>query len=53
MQGILVEAWKEGKIVVDDSTETVIKGRFEEIPRIWLKLFDGSNTGKLTTHLIE
>lgn len=53
VQGILVDAWQQGKIVVDDSTETVIEGRFEDIPRIWLKLFDGSNTGKLTTKLIE
>lgn len=51
--GILVDALKQGKLAVDDNTETVVQGRFEDIPRIWLKLFDGSNTGKLSTHLAE
>lgn len=49
----LLQAWKDGKIKVDDSTETVIDTKFIDIPRTWLKLFDGSNTGKLTTHVVE
>ncbi|PWY91778.1 NAD(P)-binding protein [Aspergillus sclerotioniger CBS 115572] len=48
----LIQAWKNGKIVVDDATETVIEATFEDIPKVWMKLFDGSNTGKLTTKLI-
>jgi NADPH-dependent curcumin reductase CurA len=50
--GILVQAWQDGKIIVDDSLETVVEAKFEEIPQVWMKLFEGSNTGKLTTRLI-
>lgn len=53
VQELLVQAWRDGKIVVADETETVIQSRFEDVPRTWLKLFDGSNVGKLTTELIH
>ncbi|RAL01318.1 MDR family NADP-dependent oxidoreductase [Aspergillus ibericus CBS 121593] len=49
----LIQAWKDGKLVVDDATETVVEAKFEDIPGVWMKLFDGSNTGKLTTKLAE
>ncbi|KAL4890963.1 hypothetical protein BDV59DRAFT_209329 [Aspergillus ambiguus] len=52
VMGILVQAWKDGKIVIDDSLETVVEAKFEEIPQVWMKLFEGSNTGKLTTKLV-
>lgn len=50
---ILVQAWKDGKIEVDDATETVVPAKFEEIPAVWMRLFDGRNTGKLTTELVQ
>lgn len=53
VMGILAQAWQEGKIIVDDSMETVVEAKFEDIPQVWMKLFDGSNTGKLTTKLIN
>jgi NADPH-dependent curcumin reductase CurA len=53
VQEQLVQAWNDGRIVVADETETVVQSRFEDVPRTWLKLFDGSNTGKLTTELIQ
>ena len=31
--------------------DTIASGRFEDIPRIWLRLFEGSNQGKLITKL--
>ncbi|XHG08679.1 hypothetical protein AWENTII_011773 [Aspergillus wentii] len=49
---LFLQAWKEGKIILSDDTETVIEAPFEDIPEVWLKLFDGSNRGKLTTKLI-
>ncbi|KAJ5569506.1 uncharacterized protein N7459_008936 [Penicillium hispanicum] len=52
VRDLFIQAWKEGKLVIDDSTETVVPTSFEGIPSTWMKLFDGSNTGKLTTELI-
>ncbi|KAL5343544.1 hypothetical protein BJX70DRAFT_407243 [Aspergillus crustosus] len=49
----LTQAWKEGKIVVDDSMQTVVEARFEEIPNVWMKLFEGANTGKLCTKIVS
>ena len=53
VQELLIQAWKDGKIKADDSTQTVVDASFEDIPRVWLRLFDGSNIGKLTTRLVE
>ena len=47
----LVSAFKEGKIVIDDSMETVVDTKFEDIPKTWMMLFEGGNTGKLVTKL--
>lgn len=47
----LAGAVKEGKIKIGDENETVVEGGFEDIPKTWLKLFDGANTGKLVTAL--
>lgn len=52
VRDLFIQAWKNGKLLVDDSTETVVSASFEEIPSTWMKLFDGSNTGKLTTELV-
>ena len=48
----LVAAAKEGKIKVGDENETVVGTRFEEIPKTWMLLFEGANTGKLLTKLV-
>lgn len=40
----------EGKLEVEGS-EHVVKGGFEDIPKTWLKLFEGANQGKLVTAL--
>jgi NADPH-dependent curcumin reductase CurA len=49
--GELVQSVKEGKIQVSDANETVIESSFEDIPKTWTKLFEGSNQGKLVTKL--
>ncbi|KAH7044459.1 hypothetical protein B0J12DRAFT_712090 [Macrophomina phaseolina] len=47
----IANAAKEGKIKISDEGETIVSASFEEIPKTWVKLFDGSNTGKLVTKL--
>ena len=49
----LSQAWKDGKIVVDDSMQTVVEAKFEEVPKVWMKLFEGANTGKLCTKIVS
>jgi NADPH-dependent curcumin reductase CurA len=46
-------AWQDGKIVIDDSVQTVIEARFEDVPSVWLKLFEGANVGKLCTRIVS
>jgi len=48
---LLVQAMREGKIAVGDDNETVVECAFEDVPRTWMGLFEGGNTGKLITRL--
>lgn len=48
----MVTAAKEGKIKVGEENETVVDTSFEAIPKTWMSLFEGANTGKLVTKLI-
>jgi NADPH-dependent curcumin reductase CurA len=48
----LVQTFKEGKINLDGG-ETLEKVPFEEIPRVWGRLFDGTHTGKLITEIVN
>jgi NADPH-dependent curcumin reductase CurA len=50
---ILTQAWKEGKIIIGDEVETVLESKFEDVPRTWLKLYEGVNTGKMITKMIQ
>lgn len=45
----LTRAVQEGKITISDENETVIANGFEDVPRTWMQLFEGGNTGKLIT----
>jgi NADPH-dependent curcumin reductase CurA len=49
---LLLQATLEGKLEITNKNEQVIPAKFEEIPKIWLMLFEGSNTGKLITKLV-
>lgn len=53
VQNILVEEWKKGNLVIDDATETIVDTTFEDIPKTWMRLFEGGHQGKLVTRLIE
>ena len=48
----MVAAAKEGKITVGEENETVVDTQFEDVPKTWMLLFEGANTGKLVTKLV-
>ncbi|CAG9988037.1 unnamed protein product [Clonostachys byssicola] len=50
---IFQQAAKEGKLRVDDGSQTLVPAKFEEIPEVWLRLFEGRNQGKLVTKLLS
>jgi len=47
---IFTKALGEGKLKVEGG-EHIVKGGFEDIPKIWMHLFEGANQGKLVTAL--
>ncbi|KAK5691988.1 quinone oxidoreductase [Elasticomyces elasticus] len=47
---VLLRALEEGKLIVDGG-EQVVEAKFEDVPKIWVTLFEGSNTGKLITKI--
>ncbi|QKX63049.1 uncharacterized protein TRUGW13939_10217 [Talaromyces rugulosus] len=49
--GALVQGYREGKIRVADDGQTIVPTAFEDIPKTWMRLFDGQSTGKLLTRL--
>lgn len=49
---LYIKALKEGKLQISDASEQVVSTAFQDIPKTWLKLFDGGNTGKLVTKLV-
>jgi NADPH-dependent curcumin reductase CurA len=49
--GNLIKAAKEGKIQMGEETETVVATKFEDVPKTWMMLFEGGNTGKLVTEI--
>lgn len=50
---LLVSEYEKGNLTVQDGNETVVDTKFEDIPRTWMMLFDGGNTGKLITRLVD
>ncbi|KAJ4248387.1 quinone oxidoreductase [Fusarium torreyae] len=51
-QDLLLRAIADGQLSLSDDNETVVPTAFEKVPETWLKLFQGSNTGKLVTQLM-
>ncbi|KAL1297732.1 hypothetical protein AAFC00_006272 [Neodothiora populina] len=51
MIGELAQAYKEGKLQLGAESETVVPTAFDSIPKTWMKLFAGENTGKLVTKI--
>ena len=52
MLGILKKGIEEGKLKISEENEHVVDTKFEDVPRTWLTLFEGGNTGKLVTMLV-
>jgi NADPH-dependent curcumin reductase CurA len=50
-QALFRQAIQDGLITLGDQTETVVPTKFADVPRTWLRLFSGDNTGKLVTKL--
>lgn len=48
----LKQATAEGKLKVGDENEHVVEAAFEDVPKTWVKLFSGENTGKLITKIV-
>ena len=49
---IFKQAIREGKLKVSEESEHIVEAGFEEVPKVWMKLFDGTNTGKLVTKIM-
>ena len=49
---IFREAILNGKIKVGEENETVVESSWDNVPAVWMKLFEGSNQGKLITKLV-
>lgn len=47
---IFRKALQEGKLKIEEG-EQVVKTKFEDVPKTWLLLYSGGNTGKLVTAL--
>jgi NADPH-dependent curcumin reductase CurA len=47
--GISRKAIEEGNLVIGADSEQVVPTKLEDIPKTGMKLFEGSNTGKLVT----
>jgi NADPH-dependent curcumin reductase CurA len=52
VMGIFKQAIQEGKLAVSGEQEHVVEASFEEVPKVWMTLFEGANTGKLVTKLM-
>ncbi|KAJ5916579.1 hypothetical protein N7504_000594 [Penicillium tannophilum] len=53
VRALLVDEWRKGNLIIGDESEMVIDTDFEDIPRTWMMLYSGGNTGKLVTKLKE
>ena len=50
---LFIQALKGGRLKVsNEQSEQLVDTKFEDVPRTWLKLFDGGNTGKLITKIV-
>lgn len=50
---VFKDAIKDGRLRVNSESETIVETKFEDVPKTWMMLFAGVNTGKLITKLVE
>ena len=48
----LKKAAAEGKLKVGEENQHVVDTKFEDVPKTWVQLFSGGNTGKLVTKIV-
>lgn len=48
---VFLQAVNDGRLKLDEKSETVVETRFEQVPQTWGMLFDGGNRGKLVTKI--
>jgi NADPH-dependent curcumin reductase CurA len=48
---IFKKAIQDGKLKVSKENEYVVEAPFEDVPKVWITLFEGANTGKLLTKI--
>lgn len=53
IMGIFLAALEQGALRIDAGNETILDATFEQVPAVWMKLFEGINTGKLVTRLVH
>lgn len=51
VRDILVNEWKKGKLIIGDESEMIVEAPFADIPKTWMMLYSGGNTGKLITKM--
>lgn len=49
---IFKQAIREGKLKVSEESEHLVEAPFEDVPKVWMQLFEGANTGKLVTKVM-
>lgn len=50
---LFLQGLRDGKLKISGENEQVVPTKFEDVPKTWLKLFEGGNTGKLISRLVE
>jgi NADPH-dependent curcumin reductase CurA len=48
----LVQGYRDGRIRATEDGQTIVPTSFEDVPKTWMMLFEGQNTGKLLTKLV-
>jgi len=48
----LVLTNQESKLKITEDGVTIVPTKFEDIPKTWMRLFEGRNTGKLLTQFV-
>ncbi|KAF2427810.1 NAD(P)-binding protein [Tothia fuscella] len=49
---LLKQGYRDGKIKATEQGMTVVPTSFEDVPKTWMRLFDGRGSGKLLTQLV-
>lgn len=48
----LIQGYRDGKLETSREGTTVVDALFEDVPRTWMRLFEGASIGKLLTRLV-